>query len=216
MKLHPTRQQSRRHGNILTLLLVCSLARFGSSLVSGTILVKAPRGFDGFSDGDTTCKSEEGATIADTRRRISARPKVIDYQSFEEKERRERRELEWIVRNTSKILGPDSQPLIGSMTERSIQLTYDLMRAWARRASKKESNAPHVVERLLQRLLKERDARNELVGINTVLYNIVLDAWSYSSEEGSAERTEEILMLMERKYKEGDEHIKPDKESYKE
>lgn len=135
-----------------------------------------------------------------------------NYESMEEKSKRE---LEWIVRNTEKILGPES-PAVGSMPEVMMKLTSNLMSAWSRRAAKREgSKAPHVVERLLQRLIMERDAGNKLMAIDTFLYNKVLEAWANSSEEGSAERSEEILHRMERMYlKDGDENVKPNENSY--
>ena len=223
MTRQPTRRRGLRHGDILTGLLVCSLANFGSSLVTGKIRVSGPRGQARSWDSDTTCGLEDNAentaienvnathsSSTRTRRRNEVIPKTIDFSSLDDKERRE---LDWIIRNTSKIIGPESQPL-GTMSGQSIQLTFNVMKAWGRRASKKESKAPHVVERLLQRLLKEKDAGNRLVRIDTMAYNIVLDAWSYSSEEGSAERCEEILLQMERMYQEGDESVKPDEGSY--
>ncbi len=136
-------------------------------------------------------------------------------RNLESMEEKSKRELEWIVRNTERILGPES-PAVGVMSKTMMKVTSDLMSAWSRRAAKREgSKAPHVVERLLQRLIKEQDAGNELVLINTSLYNKVLDAWANSSEEGSAERTEEILLRMERMFlQQGNESVKPDEASY--
>jgi hypothetical protein len=211
----------------LTTLLVCSLASISSSLVTGRIQGNnAPRGWD------TTCNLQEdnakGAATASQDgnvnvngpsdgndsdsddRQIFSKPNPANFKAIEEKDRRE---LEWIVRNSSKVLGAESPPL-GEMGEGLIQLTYELMKAWARRASKKESKAPHVVERLLRRLLTEQDAGNDLIFIDTSIYNMVLDGWSNSSEEGSAERSEEILLQMERMYKQGNEHVKPNEGSY--
>jgi hypothetical protein len=88
------------------------------------------------------------------------------------------------------------------------------MTSWALRAGKKESKAPHLVERLLKRLLHERDAGNEHVVINTATYNILLDAWSRSNADGSAERCEEILVQMERMHAQGKGDVTPDHASY--
>ena len=127
---------------------------------------------------------------------------------------KERRHLDWVVRNTEKILGRDA-PLPGMMEESKINLVASLMYAWSRRANKKESKAPHVVERLLQRLIKERDAGNkDVTNINTHLYNTVLDSWSNSQEDGSAERSEEILIRLEEMYAHGNMEVKPDENSY--
>ena len=125
------------------------------------------------------------------------------------------RQMEWIVRNTEKILGPES-PAEGSMSPALIKVTSDMMSAWSRRASKPEgSKAPHVVERLLQRLIIEQDAGNSNAVVGTLWYNKVLEAWANSNEEGSAERSEEILLKMEQMYLEdANERVKPDESSY--
>ena len=161
-----------------------------------------------------TTTIEESSTNEDNAKRRNGntyqKAEEINYSALEEKEKRK---LEWMVQNTATLLGSDdSNP--GSMSERSILMTFDLMRAWSRRAFKKESKAPHVVERLLQKLLKEKDAGNEYLKLNTAVYNIVLESWANSREEGSAERAEEILMQMESKYKEGNKDVKPNEGSY--
>jgi tetratricopeptide (TPR) repeat protein len=122
-------------------------------------------------------------------------------------------DLEWLVKTTSDLLGPESPPL-GSMSPQTVHRTSLLMTSWARRAGKKESKAPHLVERLLKRLLHERDAGNENVLINTSTYNILLDAWSRSPADGSAERCEEILVQMERMHDQGKGDVEPDQASY--
>lgn len=74
------------------------------------------------------------------------------------------------------------------------------MRSWTRRASIPKSNAAHVVERLMERLLKEREAGNEFgKEIDTNVYNLVIEAWSKSSgpsivsvKQKSREEGEEI------------------------
>jgi hypothetical protein len=135
---------------------------------------------------------------------------ATDHSTFEEKEKRD---LEWLVNATTVLLGPESPPL-GTMTPGSVLHTGFLMSAWARREPKKESKAPHIVERLLKRLLQERDAGNEGVVINTSTYNILLDAWSRSPAEGSAERCEEILVQMERMHDRAKGDIHPNYASY--
>jgi hypothetical protein len=80
------------------------------------------------------------------------------------------------------------------------------------------------VERILQWLVEERDAGSnddsdnkgdDKVGITTKTYNILLDAWSQSREEGSAERAEQILSEMETLYlSSGDENLRPNESSY--
>lgn len=126
---------------------------------------------------------------------------------------KETRQMEWMLNATSDLLEGESEE-VGNMSGRSVLLTFDLMRAWSRRSTKRESKAPHVVERLLQKLLKEKDAGNERLKINTAVYNIVLESWANSREEGSAERSEEILMEMERMYQHGNRDVRPNEGSY--
>ena len=199
---------------ILSLFLIFSKIKVGSSLVNGKIHVMTA-----FATADSSSSNSNSNSMAtakgnftdnERQRGMYQRPRKVNYSTLEE---REKRELEWLVQNTGQLLGTeDSNP--GSMSERSIRLTFDLMRAWSRRASKRESKAPHVVERLLQKLLKEKDAGNHSCNIDTTVYNIVLESWANSREEGSAERSEEILLQMERKYKEGNEDVKPNEGSY--
>jgi hypothetical protein len=131
-----------------------------------------------------------------------------EYSTLEESKKGE---LEWLVKTTTDLLGPESPPL-GSMSPQTVHRMGLLMTSWARRAGKKESKAPHLVERLLKRLLHERDAGNENVVIDTSTYNILLDAWSRSPADGSAERCEEILIQMEKNQGKGD--VAPDQASY--
>lgn len=220
----------------LVLLLVASLTRT-TSLMPGRfqVNVSPARGFVRYSDADdtgskdnsgpiqredyTTTMSDGSSRAWNASRRIcnmtSKRRAVQSSITFETKEEKERRQLDWLVRSSEKILGPKS-PEIGDMEREYVELTYDLMGAWSRRASKREgSKAPHVVERLLQRLIQEQDSGNDLVVIDTMVYNLVLEAWSNSSEEGSAERSEEILRRMERMYLEDDNsQVKPNEDSY--
>lgn len=147
--------------------------------------------------------------------------------SLENHEEDQRAHLQWMVKTTASILGEDAPPP-GKMSPYLVRITYPLMQAWARRAGTvNSSKAPHVVERLLQRLLQERNAiraaqpQNEeeqhpkqagenendddnaensagqQVDVHPGVYNAVLEGWSNSREEGSAERAEEILTQME-------------------
>ena len=135
----------------------------------------------------------------------------INLASFEEKERRE---MEWLVRTTMEFLGRDdkSMPLKSGQVHR-VSL---LMKAWARRSSRRgSSNAPFIVERILRRLIQERDDGNSSIRIDTRLYNILLDAWSQSSEERAANRAERILCKMETLCdEEGNDELRPNESSY--
>jgi len=135
------------------------------------------------------------------------RHELRDFRSHEDKDRIH---LDWMVRNTAKILGEDAKPP-GEMTPQLIKITRSLMQVWAQRAAAiKSSNAPHVVEKLLQRLLLEKRTIEEEGGyddgnrckknrieICIEDYNAVLEAWSHSTEQISVDRAEEILMKME-------------------
>ncbi len=95
----------------------------------------------------------------------------------------------------------------GEMTNQMVKITHSLMQVWARRAAViRSSDAPHVVEKLLQRLLLEKrtvdngsDTNDEKkqIEINLEHYNAVLQAWSHSNDPISAERAEQILLKME-------------------
>lgn len=97
------------------------------------------------------------------------------------------------------------------MTPQLIKITSSLMQVWARRAAViKSSDAPYVVEKLLERLLLEKrtvedgnvdiDPKNE-IDIDLEHYNAVLQAWSHSNDRISAERAEQILLKMEEENK---------------
>jgi hypothetical protein len=167
---------------------------------------------------------------------------IMDLATFEE---HELKEMEWLVRSTATLLGRDniddddddvkeqgdtnnnrpSPPV--AQTKSEIRRVHLLMKAWARRSPQANSNAPRVVERILQRLVEERDAGSnndgsndnqnddDQIKITTKTYNILLDAWSQSREEGSAERAEQILSEMETLYlSSDDEDLRPNESSY--
>ncbi|CAJ1936672.1 unnamed protein product [Cylindrotheca closterium] len=160
----------------------------------------------GYSKGKEN--SDDDSPPAQSQEQEGSR--TLSYNKIEE---RDKRKMEWVLSNTGDLLGEESEEL-GKMSERSVLLTLDLMRVWSKRAIKRESKAAHVVERLLQKLLKEKDAGNERLKINTAVYNIVLESWANSREEGSAERSEEILMEMERMYNQGNRDVLPNEASY--
>ena len=98
------------------------------------------------------------------------------------------------------------------MTPRLVRITHSLIRAWAQRAALiQSSNAPHVVEKLLARLLSEKriaeasdddnragsDQSSNRIEVSVDDYNSLLEAWSHSKEPGSADRAEAILLQLE-------------------
>ena len=164
----------------------------------------------GYSKGTENSDEDSSSASSSAQSRDQEGSRFVPYTAFEE---RDKRKMQWMLRNTGDLLGKESEEP-GKMSERSVLLTFDLMRVWSKRATKRESKAPHVVERLLQKLLKENDAGNERLKINTAVYNIVLESWANSREEGSAERSEEILMEMERMYNQGNRDVRPNEASY--
>ena len=190
------------------LLFVGTSSRLCSGLVTGFtgfVHVKLPR------SNQARILERETATCTN---RATLNNNIIDYGAYEE---RDRQELEWLVRTTSHLLGPnfDTNEITPSMTKRTIHRTILLMKSWTRRASMKGSKAPHVVERILKRLVQERDAGNQMVKIDTKLYNILLKAWSRCREKGSAERCEDILLRMQNMHLNGiNDYVKPNVESY--
>ena len=136
-----------------------------------------------------------------------------DQLTFEAYEERERKELKYLVETTSKLIGDGALP-VGSLRKTMTSKAYGAMQAWARRSALPKSNAPYVVEQILDRLLQERDAGNEYVRINTHLYNVVLDSWSKSDADGAANKAEAILMSMETMSASGNKDVRPNRASY--
>lgn len=96
------------------------------------------------------------------------------------------KEIQWLLRTTSKIIGPSlNAPSIGELPSTTIRKCPLIMRAWMKRCSLPHSNAAHVVERLLERLIDERDNGNDNVEKEGVLctnvYNIVIESWAKTS-----------------------------------
>ena len=138
----------------------------------------------------------------------SLSPSLTDFNTTNnqsiQNEEKETKELEWLIKTTSQLLKtsslPDSSPLVQqqqpSSTSSSSRKVLRLMKSWSNRASKPESKAPHIVERLLQKLVQDQETSTaEIVG--TQHYNVVLQAWSRSSLHGAAKRCELIISQME-------------------
>jgi pentatricopeptide repeat protein len=136
---------------------------------------------------------------------------LVDYSAFEV---RDRNELQWLVQTTSQLIGSSAKP-VGTLHKSMIHETHKAMQAWSRRSTTKpDSNAPHVVEQLLHRLIQEQHAGNPHVIIDTRTYNLVIASWSRSNEEGAAKRAEEILVGMVKQYDAGNESVKPNRASF--
>ena len=133
--------------------------------------------------------------------------------NFREYEEKERKEMEWLVGVTSRLVSAEGPP-VGSLGSKMVGQAMLAMRAWARRSVRDRSRAPHVVEQLLHRLVQERECGNTKVVVDTSTYNVVIDAWSQSREKGAAQRAEEILLKMEREYELGNDSVRPNKASF--
>lgn len=96
------------------------------------------------------------------------------------------KEIQRLLRITSKIIGPSpNAPSIGELPSTTIRKIPLIMRAWMKRCSLPHSNAAHVVERLLERLIDERDNGNDNVEKEGVLctnvYNVAIESWAKTS-----------------------------------
>lgn len=144
--------------------------------------------------------------------RIPSSPLHLDDQ-----EQQERRELQWLVKTTSRLLREESPSSSSALLKKySIRQAQLAMQYWADRTDcKKGSNAPYVVEKILSRLVQERDKGNSNVVITTKMYNIIIEAWSKSDlTDLAAQRAEEILVQMERLFRLGNPNVQPDYDSY--
>jgi len=140
---------------------------------------------------------------------------IVAFKNDATDEANDDRELEWLVETTESFLNrKDNEVAQQPLANGRISRIHLLMKAWARRSGLKGSDAPYLVERILHRLVEERDAGNTDIVIDTKLYNILLDAWSQSRDDGAAERAEQILTKMETLYKEGNLELRPDESSY--
>jgi len=109
-----------------------------------------------------------------------------EHTLFDPEYRKVSKEIEWLLRITSKIIGPslDSAPL-GELPLSTIRKCPLIMRAWMKRCSEPHSNAAHVVESLLDRLIDEREHGNAGIEKEAVLctnvYNIAIESWAKTS-----------------------------------
>ena len=73
---------------------------------------------------------------------------------------------------------------------------------------------PERAEAVLLRLEKLWRSGNEKVKPNTILYNVVIDAWAKSGRREAPKRAEDILQHMERLNQQGHKDVRPDTISY--
>ena len=149
-------------------------------------------------------------------------------------EERERREMSWLVKSTSRLLGDSTSTTSttsarrgnrrrGSqnlLTPTDMRQLAPVMRAWARRASRRSSSAarsstaiphtctssteeqqhdqpgadsPHVVERLLSRIQREQLQGNPAAQVTTQHYNLLIEAWCRRGGPDAIHQAERIL-----------------------
>ena len=132
-------------------------------------------------------------------------------------EERERREMSWLVKSTSRLLGANQ------LSPSDMREIAPVMRAWARRASRRRSSSsarsavvpaedgsgsggdsPHVVERLLARIQREEAEGNAAAQVTTQHYNLLIEAWC---RRGGGHALLEAERILE------DEHMIPNSRS---
>ena len=102
------------------------------------------------------------------------------------------RQLQWL-RELTVDLCDDQTPWDGQQVAQAHELTY----AWSHVRRPNAHNAK-TVEVLVQRLVKEKEAGNDLAHVTTEDYNHVLEGWARAGEGvAGAERCEQILEAMQ-------------------
>jgi hypothetical protein len=117
------------------------------------------------------------------------------------------KEIQWLLRTTSKMIGPSlSAPPIGELPAARIRKFPLIMRAWLKRCSIPHSDAAHVVERLLERLIDERDQGNENVEKEGVLctnvFNLAIESWKETSGQEFRMENDEGVKITKKKMEE--------------
>lgn len=122
----------------------------------------------------------------------------------------------WLSQATQDIINTEA----GTLVKGKWHQLVSMLRAWARR-SKCDAEAPLTVERLLKKLLDEREAGNTEAKATTELYNILLDSWACAaifhttSAEVASQRAREILVSLQETFeRESDPDLCPDSESF--
>ena len=173
-------------------------------------LLKRSTGFSSHRHAAARSGHRQQAMMA---RQATSNMRTENQLTYEDYEERERKEMKYLVETTSKLIGDAALP-VGSLRRTMTSKAYGAMQTWARRSALPKSNAPYVVEQIFDRLVQERDSGNEHARINTHLYNVVLDSWSKSDEDGAANKAEAILMSMETMYASGDKDVRPNRASF--
>lgn len=98
---------------------------------------------------------------------------------------KQNKEIQWLLRTTSNMIGPCLTVPVGELPATTIRKFPLVMRAWLKRCTIPYSDAAFVVERLLERLIDERDQGNESVDKEGVLctnvFNIAIESWKETS-----------------------------------
>jgi len=102
---------------------------------------------------------------------------------FDEYDVHATKEIQWLLKTTSSIIGLGEAPPPGELSLITLRKVPVVMNTWLQRCHSNNSNAVHVIEKILERLLIEKKYGNKCVDsvINVSLYNTLIDAWARTS-----------------------------------
>lgn len=132
---------------------------------------------------------------------------------FDENNIHTKKELQWLFRATTSIIGAGQSPSNGKLPASMLRKTPMIMNAWLQQCRFPHSNAVYVIEKILERLFIEKKYGNRHVDsvLTVSLYNILIDAWARRSGLGhkktglnegdsniiAAKRAQDVLELLE-------------------
>lgn len=101
----------------------------------------------------------------------------------------------------------------GKWTIEKFDEAREVIEMLSQRTSKKSAIT---VEHLLRRVVQEKIAGNRVVDSIDMkpMYDALIKTWAKSGEKGAAQRAEEILDNMQASYESGEDHLKPDMETF--
>jgi hypothetical protein len=102
---------------------------------------------------------------------------------FDEYDVHATKELQWLLKTTTSIIGYGESPPPGELSLLTLRKVPVVMNTWLQRCRSNNSNAVHVIEKILERLLIEKKYGNKFADnvLNVSVYNIVIDAWARTS-----------------------------------
>lgn len=137
------------------------------------------------------------------------------------RQRKNNQHLRWLEQTTNAIL---RQPA-GSLAKGKWHELVSMIKAWSK-YSKSYSETPVIIEKLIKRIIDERQAGTSEVDVDIELYNILLDAWACKAlfppnrpktesdhPAMASQRAREILVLLQENF-EKTNSAKPNAESF--